>query len=77
MIKYDVAAGIRRARKRAGLSQTKLAERINVMTCTIARAELGRTLPRLDVLILISKALGVDLNTLCMFEVTEDDDGQA
>lgn len=76
-IKYDVATGISRARKRAGLSQARLAERIGVMSVTISRAEAGKSFPRLDVLLMISEALGVDLNTLCLFEITEDDDGQA
>jgi len=42
---FEIAAELRKARLRAGLSQAELATRMGTSQSTIARAESGQTLP--------------------------------
>ena len=42
---FEIAAGLLRARRRAGLSQAELAIRMRTSQSTIARLESGQTLP--------------------------------
>jgi len=60
-------------RRRAGLTQAKLAERVGVTTETVSRLERGMVIPSLARLEAISAALGVELAEL--FRVG-DRDGQ-
>lgn len=49
------------ARKRAGLTQATLAERVEVATETISRLERGKTLPSVEKLDQIARAVGQDV----------------
>jgi transcriptional regulator with XRE-family HTH domain len=55
---------IRKARKRAGLSQEDLAFRANVTRNYVSLVELNQHSPTLDTLIRICHALGVKASTL-------------
>ena len=61
---------IRQARKRAGLSQRELAERLGTAQAAIARWEGGRTAPSFDRVVAAIRACGLDLDTRI---VTRDD----
>jgi putative transcriptional regulator len=52
------------ARRKAGLSQDQLAERIGVARSTIARIETGATTPTLDVGLTIARELGESVESL-------------
>jgi transcriptional regulator with XRE-family HTH domain len=52
------------ARKAAGLTQERLAERSDLSRVTIVRMETGRQSPRLDHLIMVADALGVTVSHL-------------
>ena len=56
-----LAREIRNARERRKVSQTELAQRVGTKQPHIARLELGKALPRLDVLHKIAAALGLRL----------------
>ena len=55
---------VRAARKAAGFSQEKLAEKANLSTVFISRIERGVESPSLDNLVKIAKASGVQVRTL-------------
>ena len=55
---------IRAARKEAGFSQEKLAEKADLSTVFISRVERGKESPSLDNLVRIAKALGVRVRDL-------------
>ena len=55
---------IQTLRKKKGLSQEKLAEKINVTRQTISNWELGTTAPNPEQLILLSKALDKSIDGL-------------
>jgi len=55
---FEIAAELLRARLRAGLSQTELAERMDTSQSTIARLENGQTLPSTKTLLRYAKATG-------------------
>ena len=55
---------IQTLRKRKGLSQEKLAEKINVTRQTISNWELGETAPNPEQLILLSKELDISIDEL-------------
>ena len=59
-----MAARLRAARRRAGLSQSDLAARAGVSRQLIGAAESGRNLPRVDAAISIAAALGVEVSDL-------------
>ena len=59
--KLRLARELRAARERRNLSQTELAHRVGTKQPHIARLELGKALPRLDVLHKIAAALGFRL----------------
>lgn len=61
---------IRQARKRAGLTQRELAERLGTTQAAIARWEGGRTTPSFDRVVEAVRACGLDLATRI---VTRDD----
>lgn len=52
------------ARRRRGLSQEKLAERTGLCRDTIFKIEMGQRSPRLDTLLALADALGVDPGAL-------------
>lgn len=52
------------SRKAHGLSQEKLAEKVNVTRQTISNWELGETFPNPEQLVLLSKALGKSIDDL-------------
>ena len=53
-----------RAREKAGLSQAALAKKLNKSRSSVNEYEAGEHEPRLDVLLKIAKALGVDVAEL-------------
>ena len=55
---------IQTLRKKKGLSQEKLAEKINVTRQTISNWELGETAPNPEQLILLSKELDISIDEL-------------
>lgn len=57
-------------RKEKGLSQEKLAEKINVTRQTISNWELGETSPNPEQLILLSEALGKSIDELVGNNIT-------
>jgi len=54
---------IQEARRRQGLSQSQLADRVGVPQSTIARWESGRNAPTLDRVFEVIRASGLDLET--------------
>jgi transcriptional regulator with XRE-family HTH domain len=54
---------IKEARRRQGLSQSQLADRVGVPQSTIARWESGRNAPTLDRVFEVIRATGLDLET--------------
>ena len=60
---------IREARKRAGISQRELAERLGTTQAVIARCELGRSAPPFDRVVDAIRACGFDLS----FRITRPD----
>jgi|GEM_PF-6814734 len=63
-IREAVAANVRRARERSGLSQRELAAVSRVGEDTVARLEKAQQEPRLATLVAFSFALGVPLDVL-------------
>ena len=55
---------LRRARKRAQMTQADLAERVGLSRRTLSAYETGAKSPRLDVLFAIAKALKCDVEDL-------------
>lgn len=60
---------LRHARKRAGLSQEDLAERLGVSRAAVANIELGRQRVALHQLVSAASTLGLDPRDLLPFEV--------
>jgi transcriptional regulator with XRE-family HTH domain len=52
------------ARRRRGLTQVELGEAVDIRTWMVSRYELGRSVPRLDVLVRLRSALAVSLDHL-------------
>ena len=55
---------IRAARKEAGFSQEKLAEKADLSTVFISRIERGKESPTLDNLVKVARALGIRVRRL-------------
>jgi predicted transcriptional regulator len=55
---FEIAAELLRARKRTGLSQAELAERMGTSQSAIARLESGETLPSTKTLLRFAEATG-------------------
>jgi ribosome-binding protein aMBF1 (putative translation factor) len=55
---FEISAELVKARKRAGLSQAQLANRMGTSQSTIARLESGQTLPSTKTLLRFAKATG-------------------
>ncbi len=60
----SIGKNLRRARKGAGLTQERLAEKVNVSTSYIGFIEQGRSTPSLEVLVKIAKALRINIKDL-------------
>lgn len=60
----DVGKNIRDARLAAGLTQDELAERVHVARQTVSNYETGFSRPDVDMLVLLSDALGVSIDAL-------------
>lgn len=60
----DAAAVLRKARRRAGLSQRALAKSTGVAQPTIARVERGLEVPRVDTLVRLLEACGESIEAL-------------
>lgn len=58
-LKEVVGPNIRKARRRLGLSQARLAEMVEMSTEVLGRMERKKVLPRLERLVLLCKILGV------------------
>ena len=57
-------------RKRAGMSQAKLAEKLNVGTSAVGMYEQGRRTPAIDILIQMAKVFEVSLDYLITGNMT-------
>ena len=55
-------------RKRAGMSQSQLAEKLNVSPSAVGMYEQGRRVPSVDLLILLARLFGVSLDYLIIGE---------
>lgn len=55
-------------RKRAGLSQNALAEKVHVTRQAVSRWECGETVPEIETLKALSDLFGVSINTLLGYE---------
>lgn len=60
----EITKNIRRFRKKLGLSQNELAERLHVARQTVSSWETGKTFPDLDMVIQLSDVLQTDPNSL-------------
>lgn len=69
-LKRMVGRRVKQARKDAGLTQEALAERIERAVETVSNLERGHTLPTLDTLERVSRALGVPIRDF--FEIEAD-----
>lgn len=67
MTNQELGENIRKLRELKGLSQQNLADEINLNQRTISRIENGNLSPKFDVIVQISKTLGVSLNQLLAF----------
>jgi transcriptional regulator with XRE-family HTH domain len=59
-----LGGGIRKHRKLAGLTQEKLAEKVDINPVYMGQIERGFRVPTVDVLLRIARALGVRLRDL-------------
>jgi transcriptional regulator with XRE-family HTH domain len=60
----EITINIRKYRKEKGLSQSDLAEQLNVTRQTVSSWENGKTYPDLDMVVQLSEVLGTDPNHL-------------
>ena len=60
-----LAENMRRARKRRGFSQRKLAQLTGLPKSTVYNIESTRFCPRVDTLCMLAETLGVGLDELC------------
>ena len=72
----ELGKNIHDLRKQKGLSQEKLAEKINVTRQTISNWELGETAPNPEQLILLSGALDKSIDELVGNEIKRGTDNQ-
>jgi HTH-type transcriptional regulator/antitoxin HipB len=57
----QIGAIVRRARRRAGLTQAELAERVGLRQATISKLEAGEPATRLSTLLDVLAALGLEI----------------
>ena len=60
----DYGSRIRSLRKKRGLTQEQLAEKMNVSTPYIAKIENGKTHPSIDIVCIIVKALNLSMDNI-------------
>lgn len=60
----EITANIRKFRKKAGMSQNDLAQKLNVTRQTVSSWENGKTYPDLDMVVRLSEVLETDPNHL-------------
>ena len=63
---------VREARKRAGLTQKELAERVGTTQSAIARLETGRTAPSFESVVHLVRACGLDLDVMLVERDLDD-----
>jgi transcriptional regulator with XRE-family HTH domain len=73
-IDRKIGRRIAEQRRLAGLSQARLADKMNVATETLSRLETGRAMPSLVRMTSIAQALGVELHDL--FRVRPENDAR-
>jgi DNA-binding XRE family transcriptional regulator len=61
IIMSNISTQLQNARKSAGLTHDMLAERAGVSRMTVQRTEAGKIDPRLSTLLVLARALGMDL----------------
>jgi DNA-binding XRE family transcriptional regulator len=61
LIVSNLSDEFQNARKAAGLTHDKLAQRAGVSRMTVQRTEAGKIAPRLSTLLVLARALGMDL----------------
>jgi transcriptional regulator with XRE-family HTH domain len=66
-LKKVIGPNIRKARRRLGLSQARLAEMVEMSTEVLGRMERKRVLPRLERLVLLCKILGISPDQMLGF----------
>jgi transcriptional regulator with XRE-family HTH domain len=66
-LKKVIGPNIRKARKRQGLSQARLAEMVEMSTEVLGRMERKKVLPRLERLVLLCRILGVSPDQMLGF----------
>lgn len=69
-IKKQLGKRIKELRKSTGLTQEKLAELIDIETCSLSGIESGRHYPSLPTLVKIAQNLKVEPNSLFKFKST-------
>lgn len=73
MVNYDehIGVNIRNARKKAGISQSKLADKCNLSNTMLSNYETGKIVPSLTTLAKIAKQLNVTIDRLYYGDETE------
>lgn len=66
-LKLKLGGRIARYRREAGLSQEKLAEKVGIRPETVSRLERGHSLPSIETVAQIARALSVELHELVNF----------
>lgn len=69
-----VGKRIQSARRRIGMTQTELADRLGMTPKYISNIECGSKIPRLETFVTIANLLGSDANTLLMDVLTVSDE---
>lgn len=60
------AFALRTARKKRGLTQRELADKLHMSVRTILEAELGRSSPKFETVALLAKKLNISLDTIVL-----------
>lgn len=60
------ATALRTARKKRGLTQRELADKLHMSVRTILEAELGRSSPRFETVALLAKELNISLDAIVL-----------
>lgn len=69
----DMARAVRIARAATGLSQAELGELAGVHPTAVSRLESGAREPKMPAIDKVAKALGIPIDVLLAFGVTEED----
>jgi transcriptional regulator with XRE-family HTH domain len=71
-IKKMIGVRIAEVRKKKGMTQKKLAEKMGISPTYLSSIERGKENPTLDMLIILAKSLGVDLGVIFTLPQIED-----